>query len=82
MQRYYATKIIHGDNGTVKVIQRRRRVTLHVDGSYGKESARACINLSPDAIDKLIARLHNIRASTDHRHLKDPRRKTPILYGK
>jgi hypothetical protein len=71
MKRHYAKRIVHGDDGAVSVISRKRRVTITIQGWLGKIPSIASLKLTPKAVDKLIARLHNIRASSHRPKLRE-----------
>lgn len=64
-RRNLSRRSIVGDHDAeIVVVSAKRKVRVIVHGFLGKEPTDSAINLDGPAVDKLIARLSNIRASS------------------
>ena len=64
-RRNISRRSIVGDHDAdIVIVSAKRKVRIIVHGFMGKDPTDSAINLDAAAVDKLIARLSNIRASS------------------
>lgn len=77
-KRNMSRRSILGDHGAeIIVVSAKRKIRIIVHGFMGKDETDSQINLTGPAVDKLIARLANIRASSSRPLLR--KEDSPVL---